>query len=127
MRLLYGLLGLTGMLGIGGATLYLGERWLAEETSRLKGDLLARLGTICAPPPAVLGSAGQTFCAARSCARRKKARALNYLAQARSARFWRWWAISTDHAALERAAPPCASRPSTCGPALANTWPSTAH
>ncbi|MDD4701720.1 MAG: DUF3365 domain-containing protein, partial [Desulfovibrio sp.] len=44
MRLLYSLLGLTGVLAIGGLTLSLTRRrWLAEETSRMKSAFMARL------------------------------------------------------------------------------------
>ena len=47
MHLLYGLLGLTGVLSVGGASLYLTRRrWLAEETSRLKSALLEMVGDI---------------------------------------------------------------------------------
>jgi signal transduction histidine kinase/CheY-like chemotaxis protein len=104
MRLLYGLLGLTGMLGIGGATLYLTRRrWLAEETSRLKGDLLARLGHDMRTP--LTAMLGMTELLRRPELRPpEKARALNYLAQAGGALLEMVGDI-TDHAALERAAP----------------------
>lgn len=73
MHLLYGLLGLTGVLSVGGASLYLTRRrWLAEETSRLKSALLARLGHDMAHPAFLPCWAWQSFCAVRTCARRKK-------------------------------------------------------
>lgn len=57
MRLLYALLGVTGVLAIGGLTLNLTRRrWQAEETSRMKSAFMARLShDMRTPLTAILG------------------------------------------------------------------------
>ena len=105
MHLLYGLLGLTGVLSVGGASLYLTRRrWLAEETSRLKSALLARLGhDMRTPLSAMLGMA--ELLRRPDLRAPEKNRALDYLTQAGGALLEMVGDI-TDHAALEQAAPP---------------------
>ena len=104
MHLLYGLLGLTGVLSVGSASLYLTRRrWLAEETSRLKSALLARLGhDMRTPLSAMLGMA--ELLRRPDLRAPEKNRALDYLTQAGGALLEMVGDI-TDHALWNRLRP----------------------
>lgn len=101
MRLVYVLLGLTGVLGIGGLTLNLAQRrWQAEETSRMKSAFMARLShDMRTPLTAILGMS-ELLQKGRASMQEKK-QALRYLAQAGGA-LLEMVSDITDHAALEQ-------------------------
>ncbi|WP_165175915.1 ATP-binding protein [Desulfovibrio sp. ZJ369] len=101
MRLVYVLLGLTGVLGIGGLTLNLAQRrWQAEETSRMKSAFMARLShDMRTPLTAILGMSELLLKGGAS--PRENKRALRYLTQAGGALLEMVSDIS-DHAALEQ-------------------------
>lgn len=101
MRLLYILLGLTGVLGIGGLTLNLAQRrWQAEETSRMKSAFMARLShDMRTPLTSILGMS--ELLQKGTASTREKRHALRYLAQAGGA-LLEMVSDITDHAALEQ-------------------------
>ena len=101
MRLLYVLLGVTGVLAIGGLTLNLTRRrWQAEETSRMKSAFMARLShDMRTPLTAILGMSD--LLQRGDGAAPEKKRALRYLVQAGGA-LLEMVSDITDHAALEQ-------------------------
>lgn len=101
MRMLYGLLALTGVLAIGGLTLNLTRRrWLAEEASRMKSAFMARLShDMRTPLTAILGMSELLQC--QNVSERDRKKALRYLTQAGSALLEMVRDI-TDHATLEQ-------------------------
>lgn len=101
MRLLYALLGVTGVLGIGGLTLNLvRRRWQAEETSRVKSAFMARLShDMRTPLTAILGMS--ELLQRQHTSEKEKKRALRYLIQAGGA-LLEMVSDVTDHAALEQ-------------------------
>lgn len=101
MRLLYVLLGVTGVLGIGGLTLNLARRrWQAEETSRVKSAFMARLShDMRTPLTAILGMS--ELLQRQDTPEKEKKRALRYLLQAGGA-LLEMVSDVTDHAALEQ-------------------------
>lgn len=101
MRMLYGLLALTGVLAIGGLTLNLTRRrWLAEEASRMKSAFMARLShDMRTPLTAILGMS--ELLQRPDVAARDRKKALRYLTQAGSALLEMVRDI-TDHATLEQ-------------------------
>ncbi len=101
MRLLYALLGVTGVLAIGGLTLNLTRRrWQAEETSRMKSAFMARLShDMRTPLTAILGMSD--LLQRGDGAAPEKKRALRYLVQAGGA-LLEMVSDITDHAALEQ-------------------------
>lgn len=101
MRLLYALLGVTGVLAIGGLTLNLTRRrWQAEETSRMKSAFMARLShDMRTPLTAILGMSD--LLQRGDGAAPDKKRALRYLVQAGGA-LLEMVSDITDHAALEQ-------------------------
>lgn len=103
MRLLYSLLGLTGVLAIGGLTLNLTRRrWLAEETSRMKSAFMARLShDMRTPLTAILGMS--ELLQQKSVPEKERRNALRYLTQAGSALLEMVRDV-TDHASLEQGA-----------------------
>ena len=103
MRLLYSLLGLTGVLAIGGLTLNLTRRrWLAEETSRMKSAFMARLShDMRTPLTAILGMS--ELLQQKGVSEKERRNALRYLTQAGSALLEMVRDI-TDHASLEQGA-----------------------
>lgn len=104
MRLLYGLLALTGVLAIGGLTLNLTRRrWLAEEASRMKSAFMGRLSHDMHTPLTAVVSMSE-LALQPDLPEEERARALGYLA--RAARALREMVGDvTDHAALEQGAP----------------------
>ena len=103
MRLLYSLLGLTGVLAIGGLTLNLTRRrWLAEETSRMKSAFMARLShDMCTPLTAILGMS--ELLQQKGAPEKERKNALRYLTQAGGALLEMVRDV-TDHASLEQGA-----------------------
>ncbi|OXS30016.1 MAG: hypothetical protein BCS36_04765 [Desulfovibrio sp. MES5] len=103
MRLLYSLLGLTGVLAIGGLTLNLTRRrWLAEETSRMKSAFMARLShDMRTPLTAILGMS--ELLQQKAMPEKERRSALRYLTQAGSALLEMVRDV-TDHASLEQGA-----------------------
>lgn len=103
MRLLYSLLGLTGVLAIGGLTLNLTRRrWLAEETSRMKSAFMARLShDMRTPLTAILGMS--ELLQQKGVSEKERRNALRYLTQAGSALLEMVRDV-TDHASLEQGA-----------------------
>lgn len=101
MRLLYILLGLTGVLGIGGLTRNLAQRrWQAEETSRMKSAFMARLShDMRTPLTSILGMS--ELLQKGHASKQEKKRALQYLAQAGGV-LLEMVSDITDHAALEQ-------------------------
>lgn len=101
MRLLYLLLGMTGVLGIGGLTLTLAQRrWQAEETSRMKSAFMARLShDMRTPLTSILGMS--ELLQKDAALTPEKKHALRYLAQAGGA-LLEMVSDITDHAALEQ-------------------------
>lgn len=101
MRLLYALLGLTGVLAIGGLTLNLARRrWQAEETSRMKSAFMARLShDMHTPLTAILGMS--ELLQRSDAAAPGKKRALRYLIRAGGA-LLEMVSDITDYAALEQ-------------------------
>ena len=103
MRLLYTLLGLTGVLAIGGLTLNLTRRrWLAEETSRMKSAFMARLShDMRTPLTAILGMS--ELLQQKGAPEKERRSALRYLTQAGGALLEMVRDV-TDHASLEQGA-----------------------
>lgn len=104
MRLLYGLLCITGILAIGGLTLNLTRRrLLAEETSRVKSAFMGRLShDMRTPLTAIVGMS--ELLQQKNVSEQEKAKAVRYLTQAGTALLEMVRDI-TDHAALEQAEP----------------------
>ena len=104
MRLLYGLLAVTGVLAIGGLTFNLTHRrWLAEEASRMKSSFMGHLShDMRTPLTAIVGMSELAQRSDLPESERKKA--LGYLAQAAEA-LREMVGDITDHAALEQGTP----------------------
>lgn len=104
MRLLYGLLAVTGVLAIGGLTFNLTHRrWLAEEASRMKSSFMGHLShDMRTPLTAIVGMSELAQRSDLPEGERKKA--LGYLAQAAEA-LREMVGDITDHAALEQGTP----------------------
>ena len=104
MRLLYGLLAITGVLAIGGITFNLTHRrWLAEEASRMKSAFMGHLShDMRTPLTAIVGMSELAQKNDLPEAERKKA--LGYLAQAAEA-LREMVGDIMDHAALEQGTP----------------------
>lgn len=110
MRLLYGLLAVTGVLAIGGITFNLTHRrWLAEEASRMKSVFMGHLShDMRTPLTAIVGMSELAQKPDLPEAERKKA--LGYLAQAAEALHEMVGDIM-DHAALEQGTPALRAAP----------------
>ena len=110
MRLLYGLLGITGVLAIGGITFNLTHRrWLAEEASRMKSAFMGHLShDMRTPLTAIVGMSELAQKKDLPEAERKKA--LSYLTQAAEALHEMVGDIM-DHAALEQGTPALRAAP----------------
>ena len=110
MRLLYGLLAITGVLAIGGITFNLTHRrWLAEEASRMKSALMGHLShDMRTPLTAIVGMSELAQKKDLPEAERKKA--LGYLAQAAEA-LREMVGDIMDHAALEQGTPALRAAP----------------
>ena len=104
MRLLYGLLAITGVLAIGGITFNLTHRrWLAEEASRMKSAFMGHLShDMRTPLTAIVGMSELAQKNDLPEAERKKA--LGYLTQAADA-LREMVGDIMDHAALEQGTP----------------------
>lgn len=104
MRLLYGLLALTGVLAIGGLTLNLTRRrWLAEEASRMKSGFMGRLShDMRTPLTAIVGMS--ELVQKTHLPEQERKRALGYLVQAAEA-LREMVGDIMDHAALEQGTP----------------------
>ncbi|QCC84304.1 DUF3365 domain-containing protein [Desulfovibrio desulfuricans] len=110
MRLLYGLLAVTGVLAIGGITLNLTRRrWLAEEASRMKSAFMGHLShDMRTPLTAIVGMS--ELAQKKNLPEQERNRALNYLVQAAEALHEMVGDIM-DHAALEQGAPSLQAAP----------------
>ena len=110
MRLLYGLLAVTGVLAIGGITLNLTRRrWLAEEASRMKSAFMGHLShDMRTPLTAIVGMS--ELAQKKNLPEHERNRALNYLVQAAEALHEMVGDIM-DHAALEQGAPSLQAAP----------------
>lgn len=119
MRLLYGLLAITGLLAIGGLTLNLTHRrWLAEEASRIKSSFMGRLSHDMRTP--LTSIVGMSEIAQRNdIPEQDRKKALNYLTQAAEA-LREMVGDITDHAALEQGAPVLQAAPFDLRECLAN-------
>lgn len=110
MRLLYGLLAVTGVLAIGGITFNLTHRrWLAEEASRMKSTFMGHLShDMRTPLTAIVGMSELAQKKELPEAERKKA--LGYLVQAAEA-LREMVNDIMDHAALEQGTPALRAAP----------------
>lgn len=110
MRLLYGLLALTGVLAVGGLTLNLTRRrWLAEEASRMKSAFMGRLSHDMHTPLTAVTSMSE-LAQRPDLPVEERARALGYLASAARA-LREMVGDITDHAALAQGAPTLEAAP----------------
>lgn len=110
MRLLYGLLAVTGVLAIGGLTFNLTHRrWLAEEASRMKSSFMGHLSHDMRTPLTAI--VGMSELAQRTdLPEKERKKALGYLAQAAEA-LREMVGDITDHAALEQGTPTLEAAP----------------
>ena len=110
MRLLYGLLAITGVMAVGGITFNLTHRrWLAEEASRMKSAFMGHLShDMRTPLTAIMGMSELVQKQDLPEAERKKA--LGYLAQAAEA-LREMVGDIMDHAALEQSTPALRTAP----------------
>ena len=117
MRLLYGLLAVTGVLAIGGITFNLTHRrWLAEEASRMKSAFMGHLShDMRTPLTAIVGMS--ELAQKKELPEIERKKALGYLVQAAEA-LREMVGDIMDHAALEQGHQPCGQRPLICASAL---------
>lgn len=110
MRLLYGLLAVTGVLAIGGITFNLTHRrWLAEEASRIKSAFMGHLShDMRTPLTAIVGMS--ELAQKNDLAEPDRKKALSYLAQAAEA-LREMVNDIMDHAALEQGTPALRAAP----------------
>lgn len=110
MRLLYGLLGVTGVLAIGGITFNLTHRrWLAEEASRMKSAFMGHLShDMRTPLTAIVGMS--ELAQKKDLPETERKKALGYLAQAAEA-LREMVGDIMDHAALEQGTPTLRAAP----------------
>ena len=110
MRLLYGLLAVTGVLAIGGLTFNLTHRrWLAEEASRMKSSFMGHLSHDMRTPLTAI--VGMSELAQRTdLPEEERKKALGYLAQAAEA-LREMVGDITNHAALEQGTPTLEAAP----------------
>lgn len=110
MRLLYGLLAVTGVLAIGGITFNLTHRrWLAEEASRMKSAFMGHLShDMRTPLTAIVGMS--ELAQKKELPEIERKKALGYLSQAAEA-LREMVGDIMDHAALEQGTPSLRAAP----------------
>ena len=110
MRLLYGLLAITGVLAIGGITFNLTHRrWLAEEASRMKSAFMGHLShDMRTPLTAIVGMS--ELAQKKDLPETERKKALGYLSQAAEA-LREMVGDIMDHAALEQGTPTLRAAP----------------
>ena len=110
MRLLYGLLAITGVLAIGGITFNLTHRrWLAEEASRMKSAFMGHLSHDMRTPLTAIVSMSE-LAQKKELPEPERKKALGYLAQAAEA-LREMVNDIMDHAALEQGTPALRAAP----------------